>query len=70
MFVCALCCGQGLWSPGSEMKDISHVAGLVGLLSQHAATNQGFLPLSYPDSLAHHPVSARLHDKEKHQLVF
>lgn len=32
VFVCVhvvreLCCGQGLWAPGSEMKDISHVAG-------------------------------------------
>lgn len=46
MCLCVLCCGQGLWAPGSEMKDISHVAGLVELLSQHAATNQCFLPLS------------------------
>lgn len=49
MFVCVLYCGQGLWAPGSEMKDISHVAGLVQLLSQHAVTNQGFLSLRKPD---------------------
>lgn len=67
MFVCVLCCGEGLWAPGSEMKDISHVAGLVQLLSQHAATNQGFLPLRKPDcvppcSLTHHPVSCDLYN--------
>lgn len=51
MFVCVLCCGRGLWAPGSHMKDISHVAGLVELLSQRAATNQCFLPLCWPDSV-------------------
>ena len=41
MFVCVLCCGQGLCGAlGSQMKDISHVAGLVRLLSQHTAANQ------------------------------
>ncbi len=46
VFVCVLFCGQDLWAPGSEMKDISHVAGLAELLSQQAATNQCFLLLS------------------------